>query len=855
MGDLITPNQSAFVGGRLIQDNLIIAHEVFHSLKRRDSRGRSNVAIKLDMSKAYDRLEWIFIKNCLLAYGFHIDWVNMVMKLITSVSYQYKVNGFASSTLIPQRGLRQGDPLSPYIFILAADALSHMINKALDQNRIQGVQLAQGGPKLTHLFFADDALLFGKATHENMYQLVEILNIYSRASGQRINLGKSGLIVGKFMDPRLKVQLATILRMQLWDNPGKYLGLLAEWGSSKVTALNWIKQRIEAKMEGWKECLLNQAGKEVLIKAVLQAIPTFAMSMVRFPKNFCSKICASIARFWWRSKGRTRGIHWKNWEALTNSKMEGGLRFKDFTHMNSSLLAKQAWRIIQNPNALWVQVLKCLYFPNSDFVRATRKRNNSWVWASLIHGKEVLMQNARWVVGNGNTIDILNDCWVASGKRLTSGANSELRGVSDIMDSERKIWDVNLIRQNFPPADAIQIVQTPIAWHNGDDSLWWPFTKSGEYTTKTGYFQAYKQQHRINLAPSTSLGISYTIWKDIWKVGVPQKIKHFLWKVCHNALPVGENLWKKKVANSPICPLCGVENETIEHMLLLCEWTRGVWFGLQIQCTPRRQCITSIHDWLGNLFKVFEELQEFNEFAKISICCALWSIWKGRNQAYFDSKNPSPIEVLNKTVLLQQDYYSHWLSQSRRSESQVQSSQFSKNWRPPTKGVTKINTDARFVKGKNKAWAGIILRNEKGEILTGLTKVMHASSPLMAEALSFREAMSFAESMGLERITVENDCLELIQACRDEISRGEISNIVKDIKVLKTRFQMVAFTRIYREGNKAAHTVAHLAANGSLTSNWVWNPPRVLWEVLQSEKGSTSSAGFPFDPGLSTTMA
>lgn len=159
------------------------------------------------------------------------------------------------------------------------------------------------------------------------------------------------------------------------------------------------------------------------------------------------------------------------------------------------------------------------------------------------------------------------------------------------------------------------------------------------------------------------------------------------------------------------------------------------------------------------------------------------------------------------------------------------------------------------MKGKNKAWAGIILRNEKGEILTGLTKVMHASSPLMAEALSFREAMSFAESMGLEQITVENDCLELIQACRDEISRGEISNIVKDIKVLKTRFQMVAFTWIYREGNKAAHTVAHLAANGSLTSNWVWNPPRVLWEVLQSEKGSASSAGFPFDPGLSTTMA
>lgn len=194
---------------------------------------RVRMAIKLDMSKACYRLEWSFINRCLLAYGFNSTWVDMITKLITFVSYRYKINGFLSLELTPKRGLRQGGPISPYILILAADSLSHLINKAAGVGNLHGIQLAQGRPQLTHLFFADDSLLFGEATLANMYQLVDILNIYSKASGQRINLSKSALIGGKFMDHRLKIQLAEALHMQLWDNLGKYLGLLVDWGRAK----------------------------------------------------------------------------------------------------------------------------------------------------------------------------------------------------------------------------------------------------------------------------------------------------------------------------------------------------------------------------------------------------------------------------------------------------------------------------------------------------------------------------------------------------------------------------------------------------------------------------------------------
>lgn len=301
------------------------------------------------------------------------------MMLVTTVSYSYKVNGFLSSTIKPQRSLRQGDPLSPFLFILVADVLSLMINKVVDRGELEGFKLAREAPTLTHLMFADDALLFTKANPREVYKMLHILNVYSINLGQRINIAKSGIIFGKFVEPRTRISMEHILHMQNWENPGKYLGLPAEWGKSKVSGLSGIKERVLAKLEGWKESLLNQAGKEVLIKAIIQAISSYAMSMVRFPKTFCNTLCSEVARFWWTS-GRDKGIHWKKWSSLTDSKGNGGLGFREFSHMNSSLLAKQAWKMIQNPEALWARTLRAIYFPNSSYLQVKQRWTVSWTW-------------------------------------------------------------------------------------------------------------------------------------------------------------------------------------------------------------------------------------------------------------------------------------------------------------------------------------------------------------------------------------------------------------------------------------------------------------------------------------------
>ncbi|CAL2227339.1 unnamed protein product [Prunus armeniaca] len=186
----ISPQQCAFIPGRQIQDNVLVAHEAFHSLKIRRKTKIFEMGLKLDMSKAYDRIEWDFVQAVLLKMGFARQWVGWVMRCLSSVEFAVIVNGKVGSYFNLTRGLRQGDPLSPYLFLIISYVLSSMINQAVTHGFIQGMKFGRGGPALSHLFFADDSLMFLKATENNCQVIVRILDSYCTASGQLVNFEK-----------------------------------------------------------------------------------------------------------------------------------------------------------------------------------------------------------------------------------------------------------------------------------------------------------------------------------------------------------------------------------------------------------------------------------------------------------------------------------------------------------------------------------------------------------------------------------------------------------------------------------------------------------------------------------------
>lgn len=173
--DVISQSQSAFVPGRLISDNILIAYEQTHCLRHKRTGNVGFAALKLDMSKAYDRVEWEFLSEMMIKLGFNQVWTQLIMKCITSVSYKIRVNGELTEEFLPGRGLHQGDPLSPYLFLLCAEGFSALLSQAEEEGLIQGVRKCQGAPSVSHFLFANDSLILCRADRGDAQQLQSIL--------------------------------------------------------------------------------------------------------------------------------------------------------------------------------------------------------------------------------------------------------------------------------------------------------------------------------------------------------------------------------------------------------------------------------------------------------------------------------------------------------------------------------------------------------------------------------------------------------------------------------------------------------------------------------------------------------
>jgi hypothetical protein len=163
---------------------VLVAYESYHAIKNKKVGKFGTRVVKLDMHKAYDRVEWVSLKKNLIRLGFDTGWVDLIMACVSSVRYQLRLNNYLSEVIYPSRGLCQGGPLSPYLFLLCAEGLSSLIKFEENACNILGVKVCREAPSVSHLFFADDSLILMRANATNAECLRRILNDYCNASGQ-----------------------------------------------------------------------------------------------------------------------------------------------------------------------------------------------------------------------------------------------------------------------------------------------------------------------------------------------------------------------------------------------------------------------------------------------------------------------------------------------------------------------------------------------------------------------------------------------------------------------------------------------------------------------------------------------
>lgn len=278
MSQLTGDAQTSFIPERHATDNVIIVQELIHSLSRRKGRTGSMVA-KIDLEKAYDRIEWPFLEEVLKIVGFNSKLLTIVMGCITSTQLSVIWNGEQLDPFMPGRGLRQGDPLSPYLFALCMEVLHHKIQAAVEENRWTPCAASQGGPQISHLFFVDDLLLFGEASIRQAECMQTILDSFCKESGQRVNLTKSHLWCSPNTRRSLKRHIHVEFGVPTTSDLGMYLRL-------KTKELLWRRRVLDSPI-----CDLCGMGVESTLHAVRDCI---------FPKVIWTRLLSAARNltFW-----------------------------------------------------------------------------------------------------------------------------------------------------------------------------------------------------------------------------------------------------------------------------------------------------------------------------------------------------------------------------------------------------------------------------------------------------------------------------------------------------------------------------------------------------------------------------
>lgn len=514
--------------------------------------------------------------------------------------------------------------------------------------------------------------------------MCRILKAYEKVFGQMISFAKSAITFGKKVAEATKLRIKQISGISNEGGTGKYLGLPECFSGSKVEMLQYIHEKMTSRFNSWYSFFLSTGGKEVLLKSVAMAMPVFAMSVFKLPKTTCQNLTSAMANFWWNAQEGKNKLHWVSWDRMCLDKRNGGLGFKNIEKFNQSLLAKQGWRLLMDPESLCARVLRSRYYPAGEFLAASIGARPSYAWRSILFGRELLVKGLRRNVGSGESINVWLEKWLfvavpVAPMRKQIIFDLDLR-VCDLICPQTKTWDRGKLEEVFFPSD-IELVMKIKPTFGQKDSYEWVHNRWGAYSVKSGYWLACSldQSEVKNLAlckPSLN-----DVRSKIWEVKTVPKIKIFMWKAMSNALAVSEELRGRGIKVDPRCQSCGEVGEDINHVLFTCSMARVVWATSGFPFPPRGFENQSLYENFNYLFMCGKN----KEVPKDLVVCfpwILWMIWKNKNAFVFEGKEYDVVVTVAKCFEESKRWFTVWEEAKRLEKDSNQRIHEVKRWKP-----------------------------------------------------------------------------------------------------------------------------------------------------------------------------
>ncbi|GJZ61623.1 RNA-directed DNA polymerase, eukaryota [Tanacetum coccineum] len=356
LGDIVNEVQSAFIAERQILDGPFILNEVMQWCT---SKKKQALIFKVNFEKAYDSVRWDFLDEVLQKFGFGNKWRMWIQSCLRSSRGSILINGSPTEEFQFFKGLKQGDPLSPFLFILIMESLHLSFQRVVEAGMFTGIKLSSS-VTLSLMFYADDAMFLGQWNDGNIDTLVHVLECFYQASGLRINMSKIKIMSVHVEGEKVK-QAASKLGCRTLNAPFVYLGTKVGGTMSRVNEWNEVVDKVISRLSKWKMKSLSIGGRLTLLKSVLGSIPIFHMSIFRVPLSLLNSLESIRNKFFNGNGLRSKKVTWIKWSSVLAAQAKGGLGVSSLYALNRGLMLKWVWRFYSQKTALWVRVVKAIH--------------------------------------------------------------------------------------------------------------------------------------------------------------------------------------------------------------------------------------------------------------------------------------------------------------------------------------------------------------------------------------------------------------------------------------------------------------------------------------------------------------